>query len=53
LLLIDKERIDNQVKIRGFRIELNEIDNTIHEYPYISKTYTVIKDIDEKKYIIT
>jgi len=46
-------RIDNQVTIRGFRIELNEIDNTIHEYPYISKTYTVIKDIDEKKYIIT
>lgn len=46
-------RIDNQVKIRGFRIELNEIDNVIHEYPYISKSYTIVKLIDDKQYIVT
>ncbi len=46
-------RIDNQVKIRGFRIELNEIDNVVKEYPDISKTFTTIKLIDDKKYIIT
>lgn len=46
-------RIDNQVKIRGFRIELNEIDNVVHEYPYISKSYTIVKLIDDKQYIVT
>ena len=46
-------RIDNQVKIRGFRIELNEIDNVILEYPYISKSYTIVKLINDKQYIVT
>lgn len=46
-------RIDNQVKIRGFRVELNEIDNVILNIPSITKSYTIIKNINETKTIIT
>ena len=46
-------RIDNQVKIRGFRVELSEIDNVIHQYPGILKIYTLIKEINGNKILIT
>lgn len=46
-------RIDNQVKIRGFRVELNEIENIISTIPYISKSYTMIRNIKENKSIVT
>lgn len=44
-------RIDNQVKIRGFRIELSEIDSKILTYSGIKESISIIKEINDKKYI--
>ena len=44
-------RIDNQVKIRGFRIELSEIDAKILTYSGVKESISVIKQINDKKYI--
>ena len=46
-------RIDNQVKIRGFRVEISEIDNVIKQYPEISKLFTLVKEINGSKVLIT
>lgn len=46
-------RKDNQVKISGYRIELDEIDSVIMSYPNIGKSITVVKDIKNKKRIIS
>ena len=46
-------RIDNQVKIRGFRVEISEIDNVIKQYPGISKLFTIVKEMNGGKVLIT
>ena len=46
-------RIDNQVKIRGFRVEISEIDNVIKQYPSILKLFTLVKEINGSKVLIT
>jgi len=46
-------RLDNQVKIRGFRVEISEIDNVVKQYPEISKIYTLVKEMNGSKILIT
>ena len=46
-------RIDGQVKVRGFRIELNEIDSAVNKFPEIYKVFTLIKDANQGKAIVT
>lgn len=46
-------RLDDQVKIRGFRVELSEIDNVIKQYPDILKLFTIVKEINRSKVLIT
>ncbi len=46
-------RSDFQVKINGFRIELQEIDKVLMQYDDISGAISVIREFNNKKYIIT
>lgn len=46
-------RMDNQVKISGYRVELSEINHVLSQYPYITKSFTTLKDIGNKPCIIT
>lgn len=46
-------RIDNQVKIRGFRVEISEIENVVKQYPGVSKFYTLVKEVNGSKILIT
>lgn len=45
-------RIDTQIKIRGQRIELSEIQNKILELKDIKEVVVIIREHDEKKYIV-
>ena len=46
-------RSDFQVKINGFRIELEEIDKVLLQNPLVSNAVSIIKEWNNKKYIIT
>ena len=46
-------RKDSQIKINGFRIELDEIDNVIVKNKEIDSAKSIIKEENNKKYIIT
>ena len=46
-------RSDFQVKINGFRIELEEIDKVLLQNPLVSNAISVIKEWNNKKYIVT
>ena len=46
-------RLDNQVKIRGFRVEISEIDNVVKQYPGVSKLFTLVKEMNGSKVLIT
>lgn len=46
-------RSDFQVKINGFRIELEEIDKILLQHPSILNAVSIIKEFNNKKYIIT
>src|SRR5262249_16064526 len=38
-------RIDHQVKIHGYRIELNEIKSIIEQYPDVSESVVLLKEL--------
>lgn len=44
-------RIDNQIKLRGFRIELDEIEKVITEYPGISSSATMVRNMHATEYL--
>lgn len=46
-------RSDFQVKINGFRIELEEIDKILMQNKNINNCISIIKEFNNKKYIIT
>ena len=46
-------RSDFQVKINGFRIELEEIDKVLLQNHDVSNAVSVIKEWNNKKYIVT
>lgn len=46
-------RNDGQVKIKGHRIELSEISNKILSYPSITKCWTIVKEMNDNKMIVS
>lgn len=46
-------RNDGQVKIKGHRIELSEISNTILSYPSVTKCWTIVKENNNNKIIVS
>lgn len=46
-------RNDGQVKIKGHRIELSEISNIILSYPSVTKCWTIVKEKNNNKIIVS